>query len=186
VQRYLLITSVAVTLFSAAACTETASRQTPSPDGSPTVLPSSQASPSALVRLARAEKQYAAVLAKYQQLYDDPSTLSDAFRLLAELERRFVAWKRAIQSASEQHLLDIPRITLREWGTTFEAWLDNQVSQQRAVESCAGDEKITELTLIRCLDTLGPLVHRTEELSGNLNRLLSSDALSSALPDVRF
>lgn len=185
-QRYLLITSVAVTLFSAAACAETASRQTPSPDGSPTVLPSSQASPSALVRLTRAEKQYEALLAKYQQLYDDPSTLSDAFRLLAELERRFVAWKRAVESASEQHLLDIPGMTLREWGTTFEAWLDNQVSQQRTVESCAGDEKIMELTLIRCLDTLGPLVHRAEELSGSLNRLLSSDALSSALPDVRF
>jgi hypothetical protein len=191
VRRYVLITSAAAILIGGAACTETAARQATSPDGdstrSPTVLPSSQVTPSALVRLARAEKHYAAVLAKYQQLYDDPTTLSDAFRLLAQVERRFDTWRRAIRVASQQHVIDVSPTTLREWGRTFEAWLDNQGSQQLAVENCAGGEKITELTLIRCLDTLGPLVHRAARLSRTLNRLIASDAaLSSVLPDMRF
>lgn len=197
-QRYLLVTSVVVMVAAVAACAENGSPQAASPDvasrspavspsRSPTVSPSRRAAPSALVRLERAEEHYAAVLAKYQQLYDDPSTLSEAFRLLARLERRYAEWKRAVLVASRQQLLDIPRTAVREWSTRFEAWLDNQESQQLAVESCAGDDEITMPTLIRCLDTLGPLIHRAAQLSSSLNCLIASEvSLSSALPDVRF
>lgn len=191
VRRYLLIMSVAAMLVSVAACTATSSGQAASPPGgatgSPTVPPSSQTSPSALVRLARAEKDYTAVLAKYQLLYDDPSTLPEAFHLLAQVERRFDAWRRAIRVASQQHVVDVSPRTLKEWGTTFTAWLDNQGSQRLAVEECAGGEEITELTLIRCLDTLGPLVYRADRLSRTLNDLMASDAaLLSMDSHVRF
>lgn len=198
VQRYFLVISMVVMVVAVAACAESGSPQAASPDvgsrsptvspsRSPTVSPSGQAPPSALVRLERAEKRYAAVLAKYQRLYEDPSTLSDAFRLLAQLERRFAEWKRAVHVASQQQLLEVPRTAVREWGTRFEAWLDNQASQQLAVESCAGDDEITMVMLIRCLDTLGPLIHRAGQLSSSLNRFMASEAsLSSVLPDVRF
>jgi hypothetical protein len=103
------------------------------------------------------------------------------------MERAFEMWVRAALTAIDEQATQIPRVALRHWAAAFGAWLENQTAQRDALVECADGGGITDITLIECLYTIGPLVHRGERLSSTLNALLDSEpTLADALSELRF
>ncbi len=140
-----------------------------------------------VIRLAVAARRYEGVVARYLAFYESLSRLSNAFGLLKPMERAFEMWVRAARAAIDEQAVQIPRDALRHWAATFRAWLGNQAAQRDALVDCADGKPITEITLIECLYTIGPVVHRGEKLSSRLNALLDSEpTLAGALSELRF
>jgi hypothetical protein len=189
-RRTLLLGSFALVVVMSS-CGETSSggEESPAPttsSSSPIAEPSQGASP-ALIRLAVAARRYESVANRYLALYEDPSRLAKAFDLLKPMEHAFEIWNRAATVAAEEQAVQIPPDALRRWAAAFRAWLGNQAAQSDALIGCAAGEPITDLTVIECLYTIGPLVHRGEKLSDKLNTLLDSElSLAGALSGLRF
>jgi hypothetical protein len=189
--RALLIGGFLLVVLGASSCGETSSGRAESaaPTGSSSSLTSepSPSTPPVVIRLAVAASRYEGIVAQYQALYENPSDLSRAFGLLKPMKRAFQIWVRTARTAIDEQTVQIPRDALRQWTAAFGAWLDNQVAQRDALVQCADGRPITEITLIRCLHTIGPLVHRGHKLSSKLNALLDSEpTLADLLPELRF
>jgi hypothetical protein len=147
----------------------------------------SQEAPPVVIRLADAARGYERIVAEYLALSEDPSRLSKAFGLLAPMEHALETWIRAARAAAEEPAVRIPPGAVRRWAAAFRAWLGNQASLRDALVECAAGRPITELTLIECLDTIGPLVSQGEKLSSELNALLDSEPrLAAAFSELRF
>ena len=175
----------------ATGCRETTSERpesaTPTGPASSLTLEPSPSTPPIVIRLAVTARKYQQVVTRYLTFYDDLSRLSTAFRLLKPMERAFEMWVRAARASIDEQAVQIPPDALQHWAAAFRQWLGNQAAQRDALVECADGQPITEITLIECLDTIGPLVHRGEELSSRLAALLDSEPnLASALPKMRF
>lgn len=188
--RTFLIGGFAVVIL-ATGCRQTSSGRANSatPPGSATSLTPepSPSTPRTEIRLAVTARKYQRVVARYLAFYENLSRLSKAFRLLKPMGRAFAVWVRAGRAAIDEQAVQIPPDALQHWATAFRAWLANQAAQRDALVECADGKPITEITLIECLDTIGPLVHRGERLSSRLNALLDSEpTLADALSDLHF
>ena len=140
-----------------------------------------------VIRLAAAARRYESVVTRYLAFYEDLSRIAKAFHLLKPMEHAFEIWDRAARVSAEEEVVQIPPDALRRWAVAFRAWLGNQAAQSDALVGCAAGERITELTVIECLYTIGPLVHRGEKLSDELNALLDSEpSLAEELSELRF
>lgn len=155
------------------------------PTDSPSVPPANGSPVEA--ELASATESYRVVVSRYQELYAQPSRLRSAFRLLAPMERSFERWEVAVEVAIEDRTVQISAHALGTWRRSFRQWLANQALQRGAIARCSGGEPITELTLIGCLDVLGPIVHRDVRNAEDLNALLASEpSLAEILGDISF
>lgn len=156
------------------------------PSSSPMAEPSQVTSP-AVIRLAAATRKYESIVTRYLAFYEDLSRLAQAFDLLKPMEHAFEIWNRAARVSVEDKGPQIPPDALLRWAAAFRAWLGNQIAQSDALVECAAGDRITEVTVIECLYTIGPLVHQGEKLSDKLNALLDSEpSLAGALSELRF
>lgn len=186
----LIAGGVALVILVAAGCQESPSRlaRTPEPGGSTGSSPVPLGSGSSVAgELATASESYRAIVGRYQELYAQPSRLRSAFRLLSPMERSFERWEVAVEVAIKDGAVQISGKALRAWRRSFVEWLANQALQRDAIAGCAGGEPITELTLIGCLEVLGPVVHRDVRNDERLNALLASEpSLAGVLGDFSF
>lgn len=107
--------------------------------------------------------------------------------MLAPMERSFERWEVAVEVAIEDRAVQMSAHALGTWRRSFREWLANQALQRDAIARCSGGEPITELTLIGCLDVLGPIVHRDVRNAEDLNALLASEpSLAEILGDISF
>ena len=189
--RALLVGGFALVVLATTSCGETSSGRTESaaPTGSSSSLipEPSPSTPPVVIRLAVPAQRYERVVARYLAFSENPSRLSKAFGLLEPIERAFEMWVRAARAAIDEQAVQIPRAALRHWAAASRAWLGNQAAQRDALVECADGKPINEITLIECLNTIGPLVHQGEKLSSRLNALLDSEpTLAPALSEMRF
>src|SRR6266545_5466218 len=177
--RALVVGIFALVVLATTSCGETSGGrgESAAPTGSSSSLISkpSPSTPPVVIRLAVAAGKYEGVVARYLAFNENLSRLSKAFGLLKPMERAFEMWVRAARAAIDEQAVQIPLDALRHWAAAFRAWLGNQVAQRDALVECAHGRPITEITLIECLDTIGPLVQRGEKLSSALNALLDSE-----------
>lgn len=186
-----MVGGFALVVLATTSCGETSGGRAESaaPTGSSSSLISkpSLSTPPVVIRLAVAARKYQGVVARYLAFYDNLSHLSKAFGLLKPMKRAFEMWVRAARAAIDEQAVQIPPDALQHWAAAFRRWLGNQAAQRDALAECADGRPITEITLIECLGTIGPLVHRGEKLSSTLNALLDSEPnLATALPKLRF
>lgn len=186
-----MVGGFALVVLASTSCGETSGGRAESaaPTGSSSSLTPepSPSTPPIVIRLAVKARKYQQVVTRYLTLYDNLSGLSKAFSLLRPMERAFEMWVRAARVAIDEQAVQIPPDALQHWAAAFRGWLGNQAAQRDALAECADGKPITEITLIECLDKIGPLVHRGERLSSRLNALLDSEpTLADALSDLHF
>lgn len=152
------------------------SRSTPTPTQS--IVPAAVLS---------AAQRYSSLVERYNTLSSDLTHVKEAFRLLTPLRRAFRSWIELTRSAITRGELDISPHELDELGSAFDAWLENQDEQHSALMRCANGKELDEVTLIRCLPTIGPVVHRAKILTQRFEQARTDDpTLAALLEPIRF
>jgi hypothetical protein len=134
-----------------------------------------------------AAERYSSLVNRYNALISDLTHVKEAFRLLAPLRDAFTLWNEQVHSAVTSGELDIPPHNLDQLASAFSAWMKNQDEQRSALTDCANGGELDEITLIRCLPTIGPVIHRGKILTQRLEGARTADpTVASLLGPITF